>query len=558
MRWPSTTGSNSEKTWPPIARVPNHELQRAIYQAYLQAALQICADCYDRLGIDADAKLRLELLPDFFAAAVRKVRRDAPLGFQSQADEQWLDAASSYLSDRIADLRSDKFTLPAVDENPEFESLLAQDELLLQPGGAEQRHEVIRSALCDRILADLGLQFGEPLEIFTSRLRENWFEYLCVCFRHSIKNDQTIANIFQSRLLARIYVLNERGQEREIAPADVEAQLERFSGELAELIKSESSRVISNLSEELRGTEQRILQAVSPLPPQTLAAEPLICHLNLQANIVDREAECRALLDELKKPSGRRVIPIAAPGGFGKTSLVIKLLQAVTDGRRITSPGVQSILTLDGRGGELTLDRIVAESGRLAGKSAHFQQLLAGPSLPLSDMLRRMLAELSKEGDVWIVLDNFEDQLEGDRIKSAEIEAFVACCHDGGSRVRAVITTRAVPRLDGNRALSTLGVIDKGLWAGLPDADAIAYLRREGANCGLAEATDELLRSFARRVHRIPLALVSVVCYLLDDVFPDSVSGFPRPCLTRRMPCFVAASPLLEPDVRISRIRLSL
>ena len=37
----------------------------------------------------------------------------------------------------------------------------------------------------------------------------------------------------------------------------------------------------------------------------------------------------------------------------------------------------------------------------------------------------------------------------------------------------------------------------------------------------------------------------------------SSVSGFPRSWLKSRMPCTAAYSPLIEPDVRISRIRLS-
>jgi len=36
-----------------------------------------------------------------------------------------------------------------------------------------------------------------------------------------------------------------------------------------------------------------------------------------------------------------------------------------------------------------------------------------------------------------------------------------------------------------------------------------------------------------------------------------SVSGFPRMWLNVRLPCAATCSPLLEPDVRISRIRLS-
>src|SRR5262245_57316743 len=60
--------------------------------------------------------------------------------------------------------------------------------------------------------------------------------------------------------------------------------------------------------------------------------EPISIHLDLNAKIVDREAECAAVLDELRKKDGRRVLPIVAPAGFGKTSLAVKVLQQVTDG----------------------------------------------------------------------------------------------------------------------------------------------------------------------------------------------------------------------------------
>jgi tetratricopeptide (TPR) repeat protein len=500
----------------------NHELQRAIYQAYLQATLQICADTYDRLGVDASARLRLELLPDFLAKTIKMFQTSAPLGFQSQAIEQWLDAASSVLSDRIANLRSSKLDLPASYENPEFDSLLKQDELLLQPGDALEREEQIRQALCTRVISGLGQEFGQLPEIFADRLNEKWFDYLCACFHHTIRNDQGVANIFQSRLLAKIYVRNEKGQQQEITIPEIESQLERFSGALATLIKSEGDRVVA----ELHQTEKRIIESLSPdRIAQSLrdqSAEPLICHLDLRARIVDRNDECRALLEELRRPGGRRVIPIAAPRGFGKTSLVIRLLQQVTDGERITSPDLQAILTLDGHGGAITLDRIVAEAGRLSGQSLHFQQLFADQSRPLVDRLNRFFGELSRAGNVWIVLDNFEDQLDGEKIKSEELEAFLGCCLDQGARVRVILTTRTIPRLDGARHLTQLSAVEKGLSNGLPEADAINYLRSEGAGCGLgpAEAPDDLLRAFARRVHFNPMALASVVCYLSDEVYP--------------------------------------
>jgi tetratricopeptide (TPR) repeat protein len=227
----------------------------------------------------------------------------------------------------------------------------------------------------------------------------------------------------------------------------------------------------------------------------------------------------------VQKPDGQRVLPIIMPSGFGKTSLVTKLLREVTDGTRPTLPGVRAVVFVRCRK-HASLLSLFTDADRIFG-TQELQTLYTVAKTvggDLQQLARDFFAYLSALGDVWIVLDNFESWLDDDhRIKDDEIRQWMECSLELHHSVRLILTSQFLPQLSTSRLqnkLKRLPEVERGLDAGLPEADALKYLRAEGAECGLASVPKAALKQFVTQTHRIPSALESLIGYL-SGVFPD-------------------------------------
>ncbi|HKX30172.1 MAG TPA: tetratricopeptide repeat protein, partial [Blastocatellia bacterium] len=281
-------------------------------------------------------------------------------------------------------------------------------------------------------------------------------------------------------------------------------------------------------------------QVPPPLPVTAERPEPISVHLDLKEKLADRQAECHAILNELRSDGGRRILPIVAPAGFGKTSLVIKVLQQVSDGEKFLDSEMGALLTLDCREGPLTLGRLFEKAGRLQGQGYYFRRIHADRNRPLRARIQELIDRLTAPGRVWIVLDNFEALLEGHSIRDDEIRQFIEEGSTSDSRFRLILVTRRLPELPDPGRSGPLPIVTAGLIAGLPEAEAVAYLKSGGADCGLSEKAEaeSWLRACARRVRFIPIALKSVTGYLrrcyptltLKDLMNDPryLAGFDR------------------------------
>src|SRR4051812_27603038 len=72
----------------------NHELQGAVYRAYLLATLQTCAALLEQKGFPVAAWFKLGVLPEKMADALRGLLRDAPAGVVSRGEQDWLAAVA--------------------------------------------------------------------------------------------------------------------------------------------------------------------------------------------------------------------------------------------------------------------------------------------------------------------------------------------------------------------------------------------------------------------------------------------------------------------------------
>jgi tetratricopeptide (TPR) repeat protein len=245
---------------------------------------------------------------------------------------------------------------------------------------------------------------------------------------------------------------------------------------------------------------------------QEISRDPIPIPLpRLRGTFVDRETE-RDTLHHLLRQGDMRLVVIVAPGGYGKTELTSKILKEVAPGSSIIDPDVKGILYLRCVSGDLSLGRVFSEAGRIVGGREAFEQTYANRDLTLKRKLEFFFSELSRAGNVWLVMDNFEDLLStDDQIVDRELREFIETAVATEHNIRLIATTRAVPRFAGSQRVKPVD-----LRSGLPEDRAIEYLQAEGIDCGLADADQQLLRAFVGRVHHIPKALESVIGYLSE------------------------------------------
>ena len=263
--------------------------------------------------------------------------------------------------------------------------------------------------------------------------------------------------------------------------------------------------------------------------------EPLIHTLSLDQEIEGRALECDEILKAMTSP-GSHVLAFAAPGGFGKTALLTKLIQKLSDSDRafvdsitlsdggLIKPRVGALLHIDGREG-VRLPELFENAGRLIGQREALKDLYANPNQNLSQKAAEMCRRLSvnQEKRTWFVFDNFEPLLdENAAVSDRELRELFGAIFAGGHNVYALIAGRDVPVFSPREHLVELRTVGASLYQGLALDDCITYLKKNGAAArfsGDEQEVDRVLTDFAQRVHRIPLALVWAVGYLEETNF---------------------------------------
>jgi tetratricopeptide (TPR) repeat protein len=232
----------------------------------------------------------------------------------------------------------------------------------------------------------------------------------------------------------------------------------------------------------------------------------------LLGTFVDREDK-RQELGRLLHEGQSSVAVVVAPAGFGKTELVVKVLREELDGDRIRDPNLKGILYLDCEQGDVKLAQIFGYGGRIVGQVEQFRKTSRGRG-PLKQKLAFFFQTLSRAGAVWIFLDNFEGLLaHDDSIADPDIRQLVETAVGRTEhRVRLIIASRAVPRFEGSYRLRVIDIS-----SGLPEDEAVRYLRVNGGDSVLARADEPLLRALVRRLDGIPKALESLIGYLSEE-----------------------------------------
>lgn len=238
---------------------------------------------------------------------------------------------------------------------------------------------------------------------------------------------------------------------------------------------------------------------------------------NLKETVYDREKQTLELLQALKGEFGfeEQFWLLVAPSGFGKTFLVTKALQNVTDGKIIKSEyedKVKKILRFDCRATN-SLAEIVSDFNEILGTKLEYK--LKEGETSQNWLNKYLFPSILKVGTVWLLLDNFETWLKKDNtITNPEIQVFLNSLLEGNHSFRMLIVSQASPSPDIKKRVKELKNIGKELFKGLPETDALAYLQNEGRDVGLDKADEKLLKEFLERIYYIPQALDSLRGYL--------------------------------------------
>ena len=296
------------------------------------------------------------------------------------------------------------------------------------------------------------------------------------------------------------------------------------------------------------------LPPAAPFSPNPLPNLP-----NLNQTIYGRDTEAALLLDELRNPRGRRILPVVAPPFFGKSALLVRLLQQVVQDGRIIEPSLLGIVTINCRVSK-DLPGIFRETGLLTGHQAAWEDL-ARAEQPAERKAQEYWQRLDATGPTWLLFENFEELLHGpddpalaDPAVSVLLDTFLA--RDAAHRI--VVTSRHHPRLPNTPPWPA---IERAIADGLRNHHDLEFLRGQGSDCGFDRAPEAALRALAGRVHHMPAALGLAVEFVRESRgevppadlasrpelfaefdrnpgrrFPEPAPRRPRPALPRRPP----------------------
>jgi len=268
---------------PPVS----HDLQQAVYKAYLQATLTVCEARLKALGVSTST-LRRNL---------RKISKPSP-------EVQWLDSVRRAIQKEVRQL-------PHADYVPQSIEAERRVELLLQPKGttALQHSNEFRETLQHGLLKEFQEKHGEPPARFEemiqhgwddtapdgTKVRTDWFDLLCAFFVHELKENEQLRDILECQLLAELSVDGEpltlqafQDQFEKLGKEMIE-RLERLDEHLTQL-GAEQAEGFAGLQERLDETIPQLMILPEILEQQEAVQDAL--------QLILREARRRPLYEQ--------------------------------------------------------------------------------------------------------------------------------------------------------------------------------------------------------------------------------------------------------------------
>ncbi len=304
----------------------------------------------------------------------------------------------------------------------------------------------------------------------------------------------------------------------------IQRQMAKGFSDLAELIKQDRDLPPEKREaiEEANRREYRREIALEHTPAEVVGS--LIEHDRF---FVDRDAERESLMKRLL--AGEKMVVVKAFSGYGKTSLMTETLHTIAPGEELSHEKVRGILLFYCRDKEQASLREVCRKTDARLRKANVTSDFAGayeafkreardnPNLLPTALIDKLIHDLSRLGDIWLVFDNFETALDGATVRDAELREFFVRALRMGNRLRFLVTSQKLPRFEGVDGVGALPIGD------LPEDFAKKFLRQKGVelkgdaiDCGLAEAGEDVLDRLLGETSATPMRLVSFVGYLRE------------------------------------------
>jgi tetratricopeptide (TPR) repeat protein len=448
----------------------NHELAKAFRRACLVAAQHICDS--RKTNISGQSSLA----PQHNIAS--RLLGSTPTGLFAEDEIQWLEKANQYLNNQIEELNQDRVFLPERNDL-DYESLI-NPKVLNKKVWANQ----LKRQMTVDMIAELYEAVGASSRTIFKELEDRWFLQACNEFQKALSHNQILANKFQNNLLVKL----DSGQEITI---ELLLQMFQFMRESVNFQSKDLPKFVGRLTE--------------------------------KSLFVDREVEQKNLIEWLTQKS-KKVIVVKAASGFGKTSLAMEVLHALAPDQKNLDERLDALLVFLCREGEGDFREVCKKvDERLGAKQNYFvsrydefsRETQQSPDILPDDIIRDVVVELAKLGNVWLVFDNFETVLLHNQIKENHLRAFFEKALQTNG-LHFLLTSQKVPEFETRADIEKVEIDD------LPEEFALEFLQKEGANlkfdgidCGLAETTAEDLQKL-KDLHFafVPMALVALVGYL--------------------------------------------
>jgi len=220
----------------------NHDLQRAIRKAQIESTIGVCGVILEKNGQNPN---------NFLKSLWYKAKRTI---IQENAEVFWINALSADLLKELSEISNYKYLPPSTQAE-------TQIELLLRPHGegVADRLAQLKEHLLETTLLEIRLRHPNPPVQFIDIMRNgwnevnseceaveiNWFNGFCSSFAYELKNNQVVANIFQSQLLANLTV---RLEDSPIIPVTSNESVVKIYQDLGGIFSAKLERMEANLT----------------------------------------------------------------------------------------------------------------------------------------------------------------------------------------------------------------------------------------------------------------------------------------------------------------------
>ncbi len=275
-----------------------------------------------------------------------------------------------------------------------------------------------------------------------------------------------------------------------------------------------SGDLFNNLQSQAASLDTRLRTVETALAPSYAARrrERLIGLGDLRRTFFDTDQSATELLEALQHPE-TRMISLVAPPGFGKSSVFQRAMQLAMPTQDPQEASVIGIAMLDARVTTFSVSQLTRYVIQLTGKRDNCQPDTLVAKIPAHTAadLASLFAALREAGPLWLIIENAEGWLTGPAA-SAFSRLLDSWCRERHSAKLLLLSQ--VAYLGTAPSHVRLRRVEQRLLAGLSDAASVALLRKRLSQTRFDYLDDFSLLAFAKRLHRVPLALEQFAGYL--------------------------------------------